>query len=112
MDESRLKNSQTIVFDYDGTLQDSTANYITAFKITYNYFIDMYCTEAFGYIPKYDIFQMFRDQYIEKFLVVGDRIHDFEIGHYHNIVTIGCNYGFGTEEELQKSDIRINNIHE
>ncbi len=216
MNEPRLKNIQTIVFDYDGTLQDSTANYIAAFKIAYNYlvdnqkavpkdwkdeeitkwlgysskdmwenfmpdlaaeyqtaaskiigetllkkalakeailypkaletlaylnskgykliflsncsndymkahqqafqlnhyFIDMYCTESFGYIPKYDIFQTFRDQYKEKFLIVGDRIHDFEIGHYHNIVTIGCNYGFGTEEELQKSDIRINDIQE
>ncbi|SIN99913.1 phosphoglycolate phosphatase [Carnobacterium alterfunditum] len=216
MDEPRLKSTQTIVFDYDGTLQDSTANYITAFKTAYNYlvdnqkavpkdwkdeeitkwlgysskdmwenfmpdldaeyqiaaskiigetllkkalakeailyprvletlaylnskgynliflsncsndymkahqqafqlnhyFVDMYCTESFGYIPKYDIFQMFKDQYKENFLIVGDRIHDFEIGHYHNIVTIGCNYGFGTEEELQKSDIRINDIQE
>lgn len=216
MDESRLTNIQTIVFDYDGTLQDSTANYIAAFKIAYNYLIenqkavpkdwkdeeitkwlgysskdmwekfmpnldveyqaaaskiigktllekalakeatlypgaldtlaylkgkrykliflsncsnnymkahqqafqlnhyfdDMYCTESFGYIPKYDIFQMFRDQYKGEFLIIGDRIQDFEIGHHHNIATIGCNYGFGTEEELQKSDIRINDIQE
>ena len=216
MKEPRLNNIQTIVFDYDGTLHDSTANYIAAFKMAYNYLIenkkavprdwkdeeitkwlgysskdmwenfmpnldaehqaaassiigetllkkvllkeatlypgaletlaylkgkgykliflsncsndymeahqqdfqlnqyfdDMYCTENFSYIPKYNIFQLFKKQYKEEFLIIGDRIHDFEIGHYHNLSTIGCNYGFGTEEELQKSDIRINDIRE
>ncbi len=216
MKEPRLNNIQTIVFDYVGTLHDSTANYIVAFKNAYNYLVenqkavlkvwkdeeitkwlgysskdmwenfmpnldakhqataskiigetlqekvlakeatlylgaletldylkgkgykliflsncsndyinahqqafqlnqyfdDMYCTENFSYVPKYNIFQLFKKQYKEEFLIIGDRIHDFEIGHYHNLVTIGCNYGFGTEEELQKSDIRINDIRE
>ncbi|WP_034549531.1 HAD family hydrolase [Carnobacterium funditum] len=216
MDKSRLKNSRTIIFDYDGTLHDSTLNYITAFKKAYNYlmenqkavpkdwqdeeitkwlgynseemwknfmpdlskeyqiaaskiigkillekvlskeailypealktltylkgkgykliflsncsqtymkahqqtfqltryFDEMYCTEQVGFIPKHRIFPLVKSQYQEECLIVGDRIHDLEIGHYHNLVTIGCNYGFGTEEEMQKSDIRINCIRE
>lgn len=40
MDETRLKNIQTIIFDYDGTLHDSRANYIVAFKMAYNYLIE------------------------------------------------------------------------
>ena len=216
MDETRLKNIQTIIFDYDGTLHDSTANYIVAFKMAYNYLIekkkavprdwkdeeitkwlgysskdmwenfmpnldaehqataskiigetllekvlakestlytgaletldylrdkgyqliflsncsekymnahqkafqlnqyfeDMYCTETFDYNAKYKIFELIEKQYKEKFLIVGDRIQDFEISHYHNLVSIGCNYGFGSEEELQQSDIRINAIQE
>ncbi len=216
MKEPRLNNIQTIVFDYDGTLHDSTANYIVAFKMAYNYLIenekadprewkdeeitkwlgysskdmwenfmpnldaehqataskiigetllekvlakestlytgaletldylrdkgyqliflsncsekymnahqkafqlnqyfeDMYCTETFDYNAKYKIFELIEKQYKEKFLIVGDRIQDFEISHYHNLVSIGCNYGFGSEEELQQSDLRINAIQE
>lgn len=216
MDETRLKNIQTIIFDYDGTLHDSRANYIVAFKMAYNYLIenekadprewkdeeitkwlgysskdmwgnfmpnldaehqataskiigetllekvlakestlytgaletldylrdkgyqliflsncsekymnahqkvfqlnqyfeDMYCTETFDYDAKYKIFELIEKQYKEKFLIVGDRIQDFEISHYHNLVSIGCNYGFGSEEELQQSDLRINAIQE
>lgn len=216
MNETRLKKIQTIVFDYDGTLHDSTANYIAAFKMAYNYLIekkkavprdwkdeeitkwlgysskdmwenfmpnldvehqttaskiigetllekilakeatlytgaletlgylkgkgyqliflsncsekymnahrqafqldqyfeDMYCTETFEYSAKYKIFELIEKQYKENFLVVGDRIQDFEIGHYHNLINIGCNYGFGSEEELQQSDLRINAIQE
>lgn len=216
MDETRLKNIQTIIFDYDGTLHDSRANYIVAFKMAYNYLIenekadprewkdeeitkwlgysskdmwenfmpnldaehqataskiigetllekvlakestlytgaletldylrdkgyqliflsncsekymnahqkafqlnqyfeDMYCTETFDYNAKYKIFELIEKQYKENFLIVGDRIQDFEISHYHNLVNIGCNYGFGSEEELQQSDIRINAIQE
>ncbi|WP_272944476.1 HAD family hydrolase [Carnobacterium jeotgali] len=40
MDKTRLKNIQTNIFDYDGTLHDSTANYIAAFKMAYNYLIE------------------------------------------------------------------------
>jgi len=216
MDETRLKKIQTIIFDYDGTLHDSTANYIAAFKMAYNYLIEnkkavprdwkdeeitkwlgysskdmwenfmpnldaehqataskiigetflkkvlakevtlytgaletlgylrdkgyqliflsncsekymnahqhafqlnqyfekMYCTETFDYNAKFEIFELVKKQYKENFLVVGNRIQDFEIGHYHNLVSIGCNYGFGSEEELQQSDLRINNIQE
>ena len=216
MDETRLKKIQTIIFDYDGTLHDSTANYIAAFKMAYNYLIenekavprdwkdeeitkwlgysskdmwknfmpnleakyqataskiigetllekvitkeatlytgaletldylrnkgykliflsncsekymhahrqnfqlnqyfeDMYCTETFEYNAKYKIFELIEKQYKENFLVVGDRIQDFEISHYHNLVSIGCNYGFGSEEELEQSDLRINDIQE
>ena len=40
MDETKLKKIKTIIFDYDGTLHDSTANYIAAFKRAYNYLIE------------------------------------------------------------------------
>ena len=82
-----------------------------AFQLN-QYFEEMYCTETFEYSAKYKIFELIEKQYKENFLIVGDRIQDFEIGHYHNLVNIGCNYGFGSEEELQQSDIRINAIQE
>lgn len=216
VDESRLANIQTIVFDYDGTLHDSTANYIVAFKRAYeflverrqavprvwkddeitkwlgysskdmwrnfmpnlsleyqtqaskiigdtllekvvsyeanlypqaletmeylknkgyrlvflsncsedylnahrkvfrlsDYFDDLFCTESFGYIPKYAIFDEIRQRYPAEFLIVGDRSHDFEIGLHHQLLTVGCNYGFGTDKELKQADVRIDAIRD
>lgn len=76
------------------------------------YFSGLYCTEDYDFIPKYDIFARFQNKYEPEYLVVGDRVHDFEIGTVHQLKTIACNYGYGTEEELAVADIRIDDIRE
>ncbi|MCA9765036.1 MAG: HAD family hydrolase [Carnobacterium sp.] len=76
------------------------------------YFDEMYCSEQFNFIPKHEIVTLIKSEWQEEYLVIGDRIHDLEIGHYHQLITIGCTYGFGTKAEMQQSDIRINNIQE
>lgn len=216
MDKRELTEIRTIIFDYDGTLHDSTENYILAFKKAYNYLIShgkaeprkwekseitqwlgysskdmwanfmpdlevtyqqsaskiigetllqkvqaneailfpgaletmtylkksgyrlvflsncrneymeahrqvfqldhyfegMYCTESYNFMAKHNIFMQIKDKYEPPFLIVGDRSQDFEIGTVHQLKTIGCNYGYGTEQELQMADMRINDIRD
>lgn len=77
-----------------------------------NYFKDFYCTEEFGFIPKYDIFHAIKAKYNGNFLVVGDRYQDMEIAKVYNLVFIGCKYGFGKEGELKDSNFLIHDILE
>lgn len=74
------------------------------------YFEAFYCTEEYNFLPKYEIFNDIKKKYEGQFLVVGDRLQDIEIATVHNLKSIGCNYGYGNDYELLKSDISINNI--
>ena len=78
----------------------------------HDYFSHMYCSGDYNYRPKYEIFNVIKEQYPGEYLVVGDRFHDIEIGKYHKVYTAGCAYGFGTREELQSADIIIDDIQE
>jgi phosphoglycolate phosphatase len=42
----------------------------------------------------------------KKFVVVGDRIHDIEAAKANGGISIGCTYGFGSNE-VKSADIRI-----
>ncbi|MHA2226929.1 MAG: HAD family hydrolase [Candidatus Hodarchaeales archaeon] len=45
------------------------------------------------------------------FAVIGDRFHDIEAAKKNNGISIGCSYGFGSEE-VQKADIIISKLDE
>lgn len=108
---AHLKNKEyQLVF-----LSNCSENYLNAHRKVFqldDYFDDLFCTESFGYIPKYAIFEEIRHRYPTDVLIVGDRSQDFEIGLHHELLTIGCNYGFGTEEELKRADIRIDAVRD
>ncbi len=74
------------------------------------YFDDFYCTEQFNFMPKYQIFIQIKEKYPDDFIIIGDRDVDIEIATKHNELSIGCNYGFGSENELIDANIRINDI--
>lgn len=100
----------TLVF-----LSNCKHEYMEAHRRTFQldrYFSGMYCTEDYDFIPKYDIFTQFKDHYQPEFLIVGDRLHDFEIGQVHRLKTIACTYGYGTDEEFGMADYRIVDIRE
>lgn len=71
------------------------------------YFCDFYCSEEFGFIPKYEIFKTIKEKHEGNFIVVGDRFVDIELAKQHGLYSIGCNYGFGSEEELKDADIIV-----
>lgn len=77
-----------------------------------HYFDTMVCSEIFKYEPKYKILEKIRPQYPEEMVIVGDRFQDMEAGYKNGIHTIGCLYGFGAEEELSASEIKINSIQD
>lgn len=65
------------------------------------WFDGYYCAEDFGYISKEEIFiHIKKDFPDEKYIVIGDRYSDFKVGIVHNLPTVGCAYGFGSQSEL------------
>ena len=68
------------------------------------WFTDFFAGEAYDFIPKAEIFK----QYIEPaypgdYVFVGDRYKDIEAAFATNMPCIGCTYGFGTREELERA---------
>lgn len=77
-----------------------------------SYFDSLLCSEYFNGLPKYEIFDRVKADFPEEYTVIGDRIHDLEIGLHHDFPSIGCSYGFGSEEELAAADIQIDAVEE
>ncbi|MPW26773.1 HAD-IA family hydrolase [Alkalibaculum sp. M08DMB] len=76
------------------------------------YFTDMFCSEEFNQIPKYEILRQLKSRYLDEMVIIGDRFHDIEAGTKNNIHTIGCEYGYCQNGELNNSDRIIKNINE
>ena len=74
------------------------------------FFDFFYCCEAFGFIPKYEIFRKIAPRHSGSFTVVGDRFHDIETAVRNGLHSIGCAYGFGSREELSQADIIVDSI--
>ncbi|MFT4005345.1 MAG: HAD hydrolase-like protein [Lacrimispora sp.] len=65
-------------------------------------FSAFYCTEDFGFQPKYVIFETIEKDYPGQFTVIGDRFQDMEIAQKHHLPSIGCGYGYGEPWELSE----------
>lgn len=76
------------------------------------YFTSMICSESYEYISKTEILKKVLELYPGKWAIVGDRGKDIDAGLGNGIMTIGCNYGFGSEEELEPAHMRIDHISE
>lgn len=68
------------------------------------YFDGFYCTEDYDFAPKYRIFEEIRREFAGPYIIIGDRYHDMEIAEVHHLKSIGCAYGYGKVDELQKAD--------
>ena len=77
-----------------------------------HYFDHMYCSGDYDNQPKYEIFNVIKENYPGEYLMVGDRFHDMEIGKYHSIYTAGCAYGFGEAWEIEKADVILQDIRD
>ena len=77
-----------------------------------NYFDHMYCSGDYDQKPKYEIFNVIKEEYPCEYLVVGDRFHDMEVARYHKVYTAGCIYGFGTREEIGDADVLLEDIRD
>jgi phosphoglycolate phosphatase len=81
------------------------------FKLN-RFFTELYSSEEFNFIPKYQILSLVKSKYDSPMVIVGDRFQDLEAGQKNNIHTIGCVYGYGRENELEKADLLIKDIRE
>lgn len=76
------------------------------------FFDDFYPAERYDFIPKCDIFPLFRDKYDGEYIMIGDRFHDMEVATKNNLKFIGCAYGYGSEGELDHADAIVDDIRE
>lgn len=45
-------------------------------------------------------------------VMVGDRHSDIEAGAMNHLTTVGCQYGFGDDEEIKLADVKIQSLNE
>ena len=76
------------------------------------FFDAYYCCEAYGFIPKYEIFRSISAENEGDHIVIGDRFHDIETAVKNGLPSIGCGYGYGTPDELSAADMIVNDIRE
>lgn len=65
------------------------------------YFEGFYCCQTYNFIPKKDIFPILAKDFPGKHMIVGDRFSDIEVAVTHQLLSIGCAYGYGKPEELE-----------
>jgi phosphoglycolate phosphatase len=71
------------------------------------YFSAFYCTQDFGFAPKWQIFSTIRSSCSGSFIVIGDRWQDIEVAVHYDLLSIGCTYGYGNVDELRDATIRV-----
>lgn len=74
------------------------------------YFSQFYCTEDFQFAPKSQIAELILARVSGKCIVIGDRWQDIEIAVCHQLLSIGCAYGYGGTEELNDATIQVSSI--
>ncbi|WP_083258709.1 HAD family hydrolase [Cellulosilyticum sp. I15G10I2] len=74
------------------------------------YFESLICSDEYNFIPKHEILNKVKDHYPEERVIVGDRKQDMEAGQKNDIYTIGCTYGFAKPGELDRADLKIDDI--
>ncbi len=70
----------------------------------------MIASEQYEYIPKKDILTQIKNQLPWPWMVVGDRYVDIEAGKHHGALTVACDYGYGSFQELKDADHHIKDI--
>ena len=77
------------------------------------WFDGYFCAENYGFIPKEDIFPDIRKRFPDSnYIMIGDRGSDFRVGTVNGIPTIGCLYGFGTDEERKLCTLTVSSPSE
>ncbi|MEE1243480.1 HAD family hydrolase [Frisingicoccus sp.] len=125
----KIKNKQAVL--YDGALE--TLQYLKnkGYHLLYlsncghefmrmhaecfeldQYFEHMYCSGDYENRPKYEIFDVIKEDYPEAYMMVGDRFHDMEVARKHHIYSAGCAYGFGSRQEIEDADIILEDIRD
>lgn len=90
--------TMVILSNCKNSYMDAHRNYFNLDK----WFERCYCAEKYGYIPKEEIFCYIKKDFPDdKYIVIGDRASDIKAAAVHGAVSIGCSYGFGSQEELR-----------
>lgn len=74
------------------------------------YFSAFYCTEDFEFAPKWQIAGSVLADVPGKCIVIGDRWQDIEIALRHQLLSIGCAYGYCSAYELSGATIQVSSV--
>lgn len=72
-----------------------------------HYFTERFCAGDYPGLTKSEILRQVLPRFQQPVAMVGDRWHDIEAGRDNNLLTIGCAFGLGREQELARADHRI-----
>ena len=88
----------TLVF-----LSNCSNAYCDATRVGFGFdrwFDHYYTAEQFGWASKETIFETIKSEVPGPYVAVGDRYKDLALARAHALPSIGCTYGYGTEDEL------------
>lgn len=94
-------------------LSNSKIYYMEAMKKAFSldkYFDSFHVSEMYDYIPKHMILEKIKHGFESPMIMIGDRDSDMIAGQYNHLLTIGCLYGYGQEEELANADVKIKQL--
>lgn len=77
-----------------------------------DYYDAFYCCEDYGFAPKEEIWKDVEKDHPGFHIIVGDRASDLKIAQVHDLPAVGCNYGFGSLEEMDLADQVAKNVQE
>ena len=96
-------------------LSNSKAYYMTLMRQHFQldrFFDRFLCSEDFNYLPKQDILKAIKHELKPSLAMIGDRVIDIETGKQNGCLTIACDYGYGSSEELKYADIHLSKLRE
>lgn len=96
-------------------LSNCKTDYLDTHNLTFGldkYFEKLYPAQKYNFMPKYEIFNIIKEDLQGDFISIGDRYVDIEIATKNGFKSVGCSYGYGKDDELNNADIRINDISE
>lgn len=97
-------------------LSNCSTSYMELHEKTFalnHYFTEMFCSEQYDYKKtKKEIVKDYMEKSPARYVMIGDRFQDIEVGQLENVYTVGCKYGYGSTNELDTADIQIQNIRD
>lgn len=101
------KKNHNIVF-----LSNCSHKLQEAYRNNFNldrWFSDYYCCEDYDNLSKEKIFKLVAKKYAGPYIVIGDRDSDMKVADVNHLKSIGCLYGFGSENELKTAQSYVEN---
>lgn len=77
-----------------------------------HYFNERFCAGDYPGLTKSEILRQVLPRFRQPAAMVGDRWHDIEAGRDNGLLTIGCAFGLGEEQESLEADYRIHDFRE
>lgn len=66
-----------------------------------------YCAGAYPGLEKWEIYERVALRHAQPHLMVGDRFHDIDVAVRAGIPSIGCAFGFGAPDELDRATVTV-----